>query len=280
MIPAIFSALLAAECLASPGDRLPDFATLIPQDLQGSFYVPASAAAVPVVPGLPMGIPMGAIMRIADPAPMRSSQVVKVDLQSLFDRHLKTAESFSPGQNMYFLSTQVDLKGDAYLSIQGQNWAYPYFFKFKSDMHARWRSADGTIYDASIDGSIFRRKFNNLLVIRDERTDREVYSRKLTDFFNAAAVKGETVAIGGNTYKLFYSHALDSSRYPAVFDKSAYGLCLLYDESDDPDYHDFRNYPIPFAAVKGDQPAAYRLHNGQVLYFKLSEDQQTLVISD
>ncbi|MCX5794520.1 MAG: hypothetical protein NTY77_03375 [Elusimicrobia bacterium] len=276
MLPALLAAFLAAECLAAPGDRLPSLVQIIPQDLQSAFAVPATAGSIPTVPG----VPLGAIMRLADPAPMRGSQVVKVDLQSLFNRHLKNAESFSPGQDAYTLSTQVDLKGDAYLSLQGRDWAYPYFFEFKAGMHARWRSADGKVYDASIDGSIFRRKFNNPLVIHEESTGREVYSRKLTDFFNAAAVQGETVAIGGNTYKAFYSYALDTSRYPAVFDQTAYGLCLLYDESDDPGYHDFKNYPIPFDAVKGDQPAAYRLHNGQVLYFKLAEDQKTLVISD
>jgi|GEM_PF-5179286 len=280
MIPAILSAFLAAECLASSGDRLPSVTVLIPQDLKTSFALPPAAADVPSVPGIPVGISVGSVIRIADTSQMRAKQVVRVDLHALFNRNLRNSETMGEGREKFYLSTQMNLKGDAFLSVQGEDWANPYFFQITSDMKDSWSSTAGTVYNVSIDGSIFRKKFNNLLVIQDGKTGREVLSRRLSDFFNSSYSSGQTVVIGGNTYKLFYSYSVDSSRYPAVFDKSSTGLCLLYDESKDPGYHIFQSYPIPFESVKGAQPAAYRLHGGQVLYFKLADDQKTLVISD
>lgn len=279
MIPALLAAFLAAECLAASPVKLAALEPAIPQDLRASFVLPAEAESR-LAPGLPMGAALGPIIRVQAPAPPRASQVVKVDLPALFNRHLRTVEIFSRGQDTFTLGTQVDLKGDAYLAVQGQDWTEPYFFKIKSDMQARWRSTSGTVYLASIDGSIFRRKFNNKLVIRDEAADQLVYSRRLTDFFGSAAVRGETVAIGGKTYRVFFSYLVEDSRNPIVFDRSAYGLCLLYDESDDPGYHDFKNYPIAFSAVQGPAPAAFRLQDGQVLYFRLADEGRTLVVSD
>ncbi|MDD5629748.1 MAG: hypothetical protein PHU21_11830 [Elusimicrobia bacterium] len=270
MLLALLSAFLAAESLAAAPQRLPSLSTVIPQDLQSAFALPPEAEPVPSVPGVPLSAAAGA----------RVLQEVRVDLPSLYNRHLRGPETVGEGGEKFTLSTQLDRKGDAYLSVQGEDWAEPWFFAIESGMEARWQSAGGAAYVATIDGSIFRRRFNNLLVVRDEKTGQEVLRRRLSDFFNSAAVLGETVTVGGKTYKLFYSHWLDFSRAPARFDRSSHGLCLLYDKSDDPRYHEYKSTPVRFEAVQGAEPAAVRLQDGQVLYLKLAEDGKTLVISD
>jgi hypothetical protein len=285
MTLAMLWAVLAAECLAAAPLQLPGLDGAVPQDLRVSFAPQAAAASVPSVAGVPLdlsaiGLSIGPAAPVRDAPPMRGSQVVRVDLPTLLNRHIKAAESMAAGRDKFYLSTQVDLKGEVFLSVQGRDWSEPYFFHINSGLQARWRSAEGALYAASIDGSLFRRKFNNRLVIREEGPGRQAFSRTLSDFFYSAYRQGEAAVIGGSVYRVFLSHVVDRSRSPAVFDRSAYGICLLYDESDDPGYHDIQPYPFPLAAVEGGRPAAFRFHDGQVLYFRLADDGRTLVISD
>jgi hypothetical protein len=285
MVSALLSMFLAAECLAAVPLRLPELDGAIPPDLSAAFAPQASAAAVSSVAGAPLdlsifGMTIGPALPARNPPPMRGNQAVRVDLPSLLNRHIKGSGFLDAGGDKFYLSTQVDLKGEVFLSVQGQDWVEPNFFHIDSGLQARWRSADGGAFTASIDGSIFRWKFNNRLVIQDEGAGRQVFSRTLSDFFYSAYRQGEPAVIGGNTYRVFLSHVVDRSRSPAVFDKSAYGVCLLYDESEDPGYHDIQPYPLPLAAVQGGQPAAFRFHDGQVLYFRLADEGRTLVISD
>jgi len=280
MLCTLFTAValsLSARSSAASADWPPTALNTIPQ-LAGESPV---LAAPRDLEGLstPIGIPVDGVIRLASGGQSRGTQVVRVDLGSIFNRHLKAAESFGDGAGKFFLSTQANLKGDAFLAVQKTDWADPIFFRFTSDLEGKW-SGNGTSYNATIDGSLFRRRFNNRLVIQDGKTQKDVYNRRLTDFFYSSYLTGQDVSIGGRNYKLFYSNQVDSSRSPAVFDKSTFGICLLYDESRDPSYHDMKSYPIPLDAIRGQQPVGYRLHGDQVLYFQLSDDGTTLVISD
>ena len=285
MLLGMLSALLTAGCLSAAPLRLPDLEGALPQDVRGSFSLQASAASVPSVPGVPLdlsvfGMSIGPAVRVPDPPPMRGSQAVRVDLAALLNRHIKGAGSIGSGPEKFFLGTQVDLKGEVYLSVQGEEWPVPYFFPIEAGMDAHWQSSAGRRYRASIDGSIFRRKFNNYLVIDDEAAEKRVFKRRLSDFFYSAYRAGAPAAIGGSAYRIFLSYVVDASRSPAVFDQSAFGVCLLHDESDDPAYHDIQPYPFPLSAVKGERPAAFRFHGGQTLYFRLEDEGRTLVVSD
>jgi len=273
MLPLVLAAALASGVSAAP----PALPALPP----GLWAPGGLAVEAPPVGGVPAvrGVAAAAVVRLYEAPPSRGSEVVRVSLSELFNRHLKNAESFGQGEDRFFLSTQLSLKGDAFLAVQGTDWPEPIFYEFASGMEGSWRGGRSS-FQVSLDGSIFRRRFNNFLVITEGQDEKQVYKRRLSDFFYSAYRTGQDVAVGGRLYKIFVSYGIDTSRSPAVFDKDTLGICLLYDASTDADYHDFKSFPIPGASVKVGEPAAFRLQGGQVLFFQFSEDKKTLIVSD
>ncbi|HAM36278.1 MAG TPA: hypothetical protein DEB40_09450 [Elusimicrobia bacterium] len=267
MIATLFLALAAAAA-AAPSSKPLSLPTAL-AGVKGVTYVPPAGD----------GVAAERAIRVSDNSSMRGSESVTVDLREIIHRHLTHSESFVHGGKKFYLSTQINMKGDGFLSVLAEGWEDPKFFKLDANMQGAW-SENGVDYLAEIDASLLRKRYNNYLLIRNQGNGKTLVKRKLSDFFFAGYRSGRDAVIGGRKYKVFFSNDVDTSVSPARPNKKVYGICLLFDKSDGKGYHDIKPYLISPEAIQGPKPVGYQLYNKQVLYFHLAADGYTLTISD
>lgn len=223
---------------------------------------------------LPSSLPRPVSVQGA-PVRGREPQTVSIDLAPLLDRHFKIVDSFGEGAGKVYLSAQLDLKGDGYLAVTSEAAAGPTLFKLERGMSGQW-SVDGRTYAANLSVSVFRKRLNNYIVVKDRATGKTRYDRRIIDLLQSTYGAGEHVAIGDKSYRLFYSHSVDPAT--RTLDPAQTGLCLIYDQVGEGGDHNYKFYLIPAADVTGAAPVAYELE-GQTAFLRLDPVSSLLEIS-
>ncbi len=216
------------------------------------------------------GAPGGASSAL--PSASQEAGIISLDLQPLFNAHL-CAEKVVWGQTQVCLSIQEDSKKKRYLSVQAQDWPEPKFLEFAHSM--KTLIVEGSLYKLVVE----RRGFWNgsyWLVVKSASSETAVYEKDLMDLIGVVyAASRKEVDIAGNKYRLFYSYDVDRSTSPAVFQKSASCLGLLYDPGGGKVLED---YVIALNDISGQGPFRFDLYKKQKVYFQLLPDGHTLTI--
>ena len=211
---------------------------------------PASFPQPTSIPGSPAG---GARRRPLPPLRSRDPESRSVALAPLLDRHFKAVDSFGAGAGKVYLSAQLDLKGEGYLAVASESSAAPTLFKLERGMSGQW-SVDGRRYSANLSVSVFRKRLNNYIVVKDQSSGELRYSRRIVELLESTYAAGESLVIAGKSYRLFYSHVVDEAA--RKLDPSKTGLCFIYDDVSEGGEHDYKFYMIPAADLSGAAPSA------------------------
>jgi hypothetical protein len=246
----VLSALLAARAYAAP-----DPAALVRSALPPGF---ASSSALWEPP----------LIRIPSPVMVRAQaaggDTPTVALPALLDRHLYKTDSFAGAAGTTLVAGTLDGKGDGYLAVTTPG-GVPRFIKIERGMSAVW--SDGVHqYRATLSVNIFRPRLNNFLQIRNVKTGKYVWEKRINELFGLAYKAGEPVTLAGRPYRLFYSA------------RPELGLCFIYDDMST-GVHDYKFYMVPFGQLTGPAPASYQMFGGDVIKLRVTADHSALDIT-
>lgn len=214
----------------------------------------------------------------ADSLAARQDAERRVDLGSLFNRQWTGAHSAAAGGTTLHLSVTFDLNGQAYVSVKADEWASPLFFKLERGLSGDWELG-GARYRVGLDVNIFRSRLSNFIVVWRDGQARPVYKRRIRELLSAAYETGETVIIGGRSYKLFFSYNVDGYRKPPRLDEGRFGVVFVHD-ADPRGEHDFDPFIVPYAELAAGGLRRYPLYDGQPVGLRLLEDKTTLELYD
>ncbi len=242
-----------------------------------SFSALPAAAAV-AVPPLPE-IPSSAVLRPeawGSFTQAAGGPAVVVSLPPLLNTHWTSSDAFGVGADRTYLSGHIDLEGTGYMSVLGEGWSEPRFFKIERGMSGRWVIGRSS-YSVSLSVSIFRAKLDNYIVVSKDGAGK-AYELRISELFAATYKAGTDVAVGGESYRLFYSSNIETEKTgrPAA-DRENSVLCFIHDEVDG-NSHDYKFFLIPFRDVAGKGPVVYKFFNKQKLSLTVPADGSSLEI--
>lgn len=262
------SVLSAAAAEPSPFERA---ASLLPPGMDLP-EAPEAAAGTAVSSGFSIerAVPFQSALPAQEPAP------VKVDIKSILNRTWTNADAMGEGPDKVFLSGQIDLDGNPYLSVFAPSWPSPRFFPIKRGMAGSW-TLNKADYSVSLNVSIFRKRLNNYIVI-DKSGSGKVLEIRIGELFLATDKAGQDVSLGGQAYRIFYTNNVDTSKDPMVADPDNYGFCFVHDAGSGGE-HDFKFYLIARKDIVGKGPVSYKMFDDRVFKFRVTDDLSTLEIS-
>lgn len=197
-----------------------------------------------------------------------------VALQDIFNKNWH-ADSYQTDDGPVVFGTQFDSEGDAYLSVLAPHAMVATFYKYEGGMRGSWE-AGGTLYDLSLDVSIFRSRTNNYVVVRRRSDGRVVFKRRIREILLKTFPLGKPVNIDGREYRVFFGNGVIPGN-PARTDTNSLSLCLVTNIGDG-DSPDFQNYMIPFRDLEGGAVVSYRLYDGVRVRLRVSPDRAELEI--
>ncbi len=234
----------------------------------------AAVVAVPPLPEIPYSavlkpVPQGSFVRGQGPG-------VTVPLTDILNKHWTASDAFGVGVDKTYLSGHIDLEGDGYMSVLGEGWTEPRFFKIERGMSGRW-VVHRSSYSVSLSVSIFRAKLNNYIVVSKDGAGK-AYELRIAELFSATYKAGTDISMGGESYRLFYSSNIESKKtgLPAA-DPENPVLCFIHDEVDG-DSHDYKFFLIPLKDLAGKGPVVYKFFNNQKLSLTVPPDASSLEI--
>ncbi|MFC1679984.1 hypothetical protein ACFL2T_07230 [Elusimicrobiota bacterium] len=203
---------------------------------------------------------------------------VTVDLKSIFNKHWKTADSYTSNGKKTYLSAHFDFKGEVYLSVLPPGWSKPLLYRFGAGMAGAWRVGED-VYRLKLDVSIFRNRTNNWIVITKDGDEKPIYKKRIRELLAVAYHAGRTTHIGNIPYQLYFSYATKGDKDPYRMAPRKFGIVLSYNTGDDKD-HQYYNYIIDYDETKDGKTGYYLLYNGHKTAFRTRPNTTILEIYD
>lgn len=174
--------------------------------------------------------------------------VRELDLAGLLNRQLKTSLTFTLGGKTVWLSGAFDRTQDAYVSILVDGQA-PQFFNVKDLLTDPKSLAIGTAkYRLSLSPDLVD-QLESEIVLTNEANRRDKQRVALEDMLSAISDTGESVQVGGETYKCFYYDDVKGGTRSFAF--------ILTDAGGE-----FHVFLVPSELVPSSgRPASFKMHN-------------------
>jgi hypothetical protein len=172
----------------------------------------------------------------------------EMDLNSLYNRHLKTSLRFTLSGKTVWFSGAFDAGQNPFVSVLVDGSA-PLYFNVKALVHTdQHLSVNGVHYTLSLSPNIFH-KMKSTINLKNDANSREAARFSVQDMLDAVSASGAAVAVGGQAYRFYYADGVGASSRM---------FCFITGSTSD-----FHVFLIPEPQVPADRMGVFSLFNGK-----------------
>lgn len=179
--------------------------------------------------------------------------MASIDLEPLFNRHLKTTMRYTLSGRQVWISGAFDAKQNPYVSIWVDGAGVRYFNVKDLLGEEQHLSFAGAEYTLSLSANIFHR-LKSTIALTNDANPREAARFSVQDMLDSIAAAGRDVVFTDQAYKFYYTEGLDGNHGNAT------KRLFVFIYGNMSDYH---VYLVPEESVPAERIAVFRMYNGK-----------------